>query len=78
MKKHMYQIFCLILFLGFIHAQDDVSNTIKIKGIEEIAREQNPDLFYRKMNLKPRQNMARGCKNKRLLSKRFAQSYWRK
>ena len=30
---------------GILFAQSNVSNTLKIKNIEEIAREQNPDLF---------------------------------
>ena len=41
----------LIIFaisMNIIIAQSNVSNTIKIKDIEEIAREQNPDLFLPK------------------------------
>jgi len=44
MKKSI--TFIIIVIMGCIlFAQSNVSNTLKIKNIEEIAREQNPDLF---------------------------------
>ena len=44
MKKSITFIIIVIMGFGILFAQS-VSNTLKIKNIEEIAREQNPDLF---------------------------------
>ena len=45
MKKSITFIIIVIMGFGILFAQSNVSNTLKIKNIEEIAREQNPDLF---------------------------------
>jgi len=38
----------LSLCMGMLHAQDNVSGTIKIKGMDDIARERSPELFLPK------------------------------
>ncbi|MBT5994507.1 MAG: hypothetical protein HOG73_02190 [Candidatus Marinimicrobia bacterium] len=50
MKKLAYQIFSLVLVFGSasLFAQENVSGTIKVIGIKEIARDRNPDLFLPK------------------------------
>ena len=47
MKKKMSIIF-FVLGFSLLFAQSNVSKNIKIKDVEEIAREQNPDLFLPK------------------------------
>lgn len=48
--KQQFTILAIVMCLcaGMLHGQDNVSGTIKIKGVEEIARERNPDLFLPK------------------------------
>jgi len=48
--KHRFTLVAIILGLcmGMLHGQDNVSGTIKIKGIDDIARERSPELFLPK------------------------------
>jgi hypothetical protein len=44
-RRFTFVAIILGLCMGMLHGQDTVSGTIKIKGLEEIAKERNPELF---------------------------------
>ena len=44
-RRFTFVAIILGLCMGMLHGQDNVSGTIKIKGVEDIARERNPELF---------------------------------
>ena len=44
-RRFTFVAIILGLCMGMLHGQDNVSGTIKIKGLEEIAKERNPELF---------------------------------
>ena len=48
--KHRFTLVVIFICLcaGMLHGQDNVSGTIKIKGVEDIAQERNPELFLPK------------------------------
>ena len=47
-RRFTFVAIILGLCMGMLHGQDNVSGTIKIKGVEDIARERNPELFLPK------------------------------
>ena len=44
-RRFTFVAIILVLCMGMLHGQDNVSGTIKIKGVEDIGRERNPELF---------------------------------
>jgi len=47
-RRFTFVAIVMCLCAGMLHGQDNVSGTIKIKGVEDIARERNPELFLPK------------------------------
>lgn len=62
MKRIIYTWLSTTIILGFLYAQDNVSNTIKIKGVTEIAQERNPDLFLPKDEFETKAEYAKRVK----------------
>ena len=44
-RRFTFVAIILGLCMGMLHGQDNVSAFSKIKGLEEIAKERNPELF---------------------------------
>jgi len=44
-RRFTFVAIVMCLCAGMLHGQDNVSGTIKIKGVEDIARERSPELF---------------------------------
>jgi hypothetical protein len=64
-RRFTFVAIILGLCMGMLHGQDNVSGTIKIKGVEDIARERNPELFLPKDEFETKPNTASGWHGKK-------------